>query len=72
MDDGREDDLPLHEEAEAREKWRGGETRLEDDGSGDTHLPASEADDARLSPKGDVDDDGRPGKGSPGTIAPPD
>ena len=70
MNEERKRDLPLHDEAEAREKWRGGETRLK--GGDEANLPASEADDARLSPKGDVDEDGRPGKGSPGTIAPPD
>ena len=38
-----DDDLPLHEEAEARSSWRGGETHIE--GEGDSG-PASEIDDA--------------------------
>lgn len=35
-------DLPLHDEAEARSKWRGGETILDGDGASG---PASEVDD---------------------------
>jgi hypothetical protein len=42
-DDDR--DLPLHDEAEARSKWRGGETILGREESG-TAGPASEVDDA--------------------------
>ncbi len=38
-------DLPLHDEAKARSKWRGGETLIEKDGGGDSG-PASEIDDA--------------------------
>ena len=53
-----EGDLPLHDEAKAREKWRGGETRVD------------EGDDARIASKSSAD--GRPGKGGPGTIPPPD
>lgn len=66
MDEGKK--LPLHDEAKAREEWRGGETLLtpEDGGS----LPASESDPARILP--DEDAGGRPGRGSPGTIPPPD
>lgn len=38
-------DLPLHDEARARSKWRGGETLL-DPGDLETDGPASEVDDA--------------------------
>ena len=38
-------DLPLHDEARARAKWRGGETILDKEESG-TAGPASEIDDA--------------------------
>lgn len=38
-------DLPLHDEAEARSKWRDGETILDRDESGASG-PASEVDDA--------------------------
>ena len=38
-------DLPLHDEAKARSKWRGGETLLKKDGRGDSG-PASEIDNA--------------------------
>ncbi|MGZ8285188.1 MAG: hypothetical protein ACXW27_03370 [Allosphingosinicella sp.] len=44
-DDDR--DLPLHDEAKARSKWRGGETILGKDGRDDSG-PASEIDDAAL------------------------
>ena len=37
--------LPLHAEAEAREKWRGGETLIQK-GREDLSLPASEVDNA--------------------------
>jgi hypothetical protein len=40
-----DEDLPLHDQAEARSKWRGGETILDRDDSG-TSGPASEIDDA--------------------------
>lgn len=43
----RDEDLPLHDEAAAREKWRGGETILgKRDGR---NLPASEVDHAAAS-----------------------
>lgn len=38
-------DLPLHDEAKARSKWRGGETFL-DEGDRGTAGPASEVDDS--------------------------
>ena len=41
-------DLPLHDEAKARSKWRGGETILDRDDSG-TAGPASEIDNASQS-----------------------
>lgn len=41
----REDELPLHDEAKARSKWRGDETPI-DGGPGGTEGPASEVDDA--------------------------
>jgi hypothetical protein len=41
-------DLPLHDEAKARSKWRGGETILARDDSG-TAGPASEIDNASQS-----------------------
>lgn len=37
-------DLPLHDEAKARSKWRGGETIIEKGGDGSSG-PASEVDD---------------------------
>lgn len=40
-----DDDLPLHDEAKARSKWRGGETLLDKRDTG-TSGPASEVDDA--------------------------
>ncbi|HEX8512050.1 MAG TPA: hypothetical protein VF688_02985 [Allosphingosinicella sp.] len=40
-----DEDLPLHNEAKARSKWRGGETILDRDDSG-TGGPASEIDNA--------------------------
>ena len=64
-----EGNLPLHDEAKAREKWRGGETLL-DEGE-ESSLPASEVDRAKTDNEG-PSDDGRPGKGGPGTIPPPD
>jgi len=67
-----DEDLPLHDEAKARAKWRGGETLIAK-GSGDTGLPASETDNASIA--GAVSDEGeagRPGRGGPGTIPPPD
>jgi hypothetical protein len=42
-----DDDLPLHDEAKARSKWRGGETLL-DKGDLGTSGPASEVDEAAL------------------------
>ncbi len=67
-----DEDLPLHAEAKAREKWRGGETVIKK-GAEDLGLPASEVDNAAM---GDASaegtKDGRPGKGGPGTIPPPD
>lgn len=38
-----DEDLPLHDEAKARSKWRGGETLIEGDGDSG---PASEVDQA--------------------------
>ena len=66
------EDLPLHDEAQAREKWRGGGTIIKK-GAEDLGLPASEVDNAAMTPGGhDEGRDGRPGKGGPGTIPPPD
>ena len=73
MNDPREDQgrkLPLHDEALAREKWRGSEALLKGD-ENDVGLPESETDNARSEPD-DMDDDGRPGQGSPGDFPPPD
>ncbi len=65
--------LPLHGEAMAREKWRGGETIIKKGGGEDLGLPASEVDNASASgSSGGEQRDGRPGKGGPGTIPPPD
>jgi hypothetical protein len=44
MSDEDERDLPLHDEAEARSKWRGGETFVE--GEDADSGPASEIDNA--------------------------
>jgi hypothetical protein len=71
MDD-KDEDLPLHDEAAAREKWRGGETLIKKGGE-DLGLPASEVDNASMGgDSGSGGSDGRPGKGGPGTIPPPD
>ncbi len=45
MNEDQNDDLPLHDEAKARAKWRGEETMI---GKGDESvaLPASEVDNA--------------------------
>ena len=67
----KDEDLPLHDEAKAREKWRGGETFVNSGGK-NLGLPASEVDDARLGGGVGDEEDGRPGDGSPGTFAPPD
>lgn len=45
MADEDESDLPLHDEAKARSKWRGGETII-DKGSDGSSGPASEVDNA--------------------------
>jgi hypothetical protein len=66
-----EEQLPLHDEAQARAKWRGGETLLEG-GSDDLGLPASEVDNAKLSAGDEEKGDGRPGQGRPGDFLPPD
>ncbi len=63
--------LPLHDEAMAREKWRGGETLLKGDKE-DLGLPASETDNARAASSHDDDEDGRPGRGRPADFPPPD
>ena len=49
-------------------KWREQGTRLPGDGD-DVGLPASESDPARIVPENEK---GRPGRGGPGTIPPPD
>ncbi len=51
MNEDQDDDLPLHEEAKARAKWRGGETMI---GKGDESvaLPASEVDNAAADSSG--------------------
>ncbi len=69
--DEKDEDLPLHKEAMAREKWRGGETLIKKGGE-NLGLPASEVDNASMNSGGDDEGDGRPGKGGPGTIPPPD
>ena len=66
-----DEDLPLHDEAKARAKWRGGETLIEG-GKDDVGLPASEVDNAALKHGGDGEGDGRPGRGRPGDFPPPD
>jgi hypothetical protein len=72
MMNDKDEDLPLHAEAKAREKWRGGETLIKK-GAEDTSLPASEVDNAAMGAgSSDEPQDGRPGKGGPGTIPPPD
>lgn len=63
--------LPLHDEAQARSKWRGGETLLKGDDD-DLNLPASETDGARSSRDEDEGNDGRSGDGSAGNFPPPD
>lgn len=63
--------LPLHDEAMAREKWRGGETLIKGDEE-DLGVPASETDNARAAPGNDDDEEARPGRGRPGDFPPPD
>lgn len=65
----KDEKLPLHDEAKSREKWRGGETLIEE--GEDLGLPASEVDHAKIVDEG-TGGDGRPGKGGAGTIPPPD
>lgn len=65
MGDKDKEDLPLHDEAVAREKWRGKGT-LPAGGTDRSDLPASETDNARSRPA----DEGL--RSSPGTFAPPD
>ncbi len=48
-------DLPLHDEAKARSKWRGGETIVEKGGSADSG-PASEIDNASQGGESSPDD----------------
>ena len=62
--------LPLHDEAVARKKWRGGETLLEGNEK-DLGLPASETDDARSVTDREAGD-GRPSQGRAGNFPPPD
>ena len=73
--DNRSDDqrpkLPLHAEAIARAKWRGGETLLEGD-ENDLASPSRGSDDARSVTASEADDDGRPGGARPGNLPPPD
>ena len=64
----RDQNLPLHDEAKARNKWRGGETILEE--GENLRLPASEVDDAKLG--GANQGDGRSGKAGPGSFPSPD
>jgi hypothetical protein len=63
-------DLPLHDEAMARSKWRGGETLLDTADAG-TDGPASEVDDAAQGGGGGSADSGG---GLPNDLArtPPD
>ena len=62
---GDKQEEPLKDEAQRRDEWRGGETRLRgDEGSGT--LPASEDDDEALG------GGGRDEVAHPPTIAPPD
>jgi hypothetical protein len=63
--------LPLHDEALAREKWRGKETLLKGDDD-DLGLPASETGRARSASQGDEGEEGRLGRGRPGDFPPPD
>ena len=57
------------EHRRSEDPWREGATLLEGDGD-EAALPASEADAAGLHAR--EDEDGRPGRGGPGTIPPPD
>ena len=65
MNDDPDRDLPLHAEAKARSRWRGGETILAKGGEGES-LPASEVDD------GAAAEPAAGGQGTaPGSIVPP-
>jgi hypothetical protein len=71
MVDDDDSELPLHDEAVAREKWRGGETLISE-GKERLDLPASEVDNAATPPAGDDDgSDGGPGALGP-ALRPPD
>jgi hypothetical protein len=69
-DSDRNQDLPLHNEARARRKWRGVNTDLKR-GDNSTGLPVSEVDDAAAADRADQDYR-RPGSGRPGDFPPPD
>jgi hypothetical protein len=71
MADEDDTDLPLHDEAKAREKWRGGETVIAK-GKERLDLPASEVDNASMSgPDEDEESDAGPGALGP-ALRPPD
>lgn len=65
MDREEKAKLPLQDEAEARDQWRGPE-----DAPDRPRGEADEADAARSD--GDAAPDGRPGSGGPGAFPPPD
>jgi hypothetical protein len=70
-DENSGSDLPLHDEAVARRKWRGDEA-LPLPEAEDSGLPASETDNAR-SPSNGLDKDlGSPPRGRPEDFPPPD
>lgn len=76
MADDDDTDLPLHDEAMARDKWRGGETLLSKGGE-KLDLPASEVDNAAARGPGNSDGDDKDGSaggaGVPGPgLLPPD
>ena len=71
MDRNEDDKLPLHDEAEARGKWRGDET-IVDGGSKSGDLPASEVDEA-ATPDNDSSEDGAAPRSTSWTgLSPPD
>jgi hypothetical protein len=65
----RDEDLPLHNEAQARGKWRGETTVLKQEDNS-IRLPTSEVDDAATGSRGGGDF--RPGSGRPGDFPPSD
>jgi hypothetical protein len=68
-DDDDDTDLPLHDEAMARDKWRGGETLISR-GKERLDLPASEVDNAAAPAPGSHSGEGDAADTGPGALGP--